>query len=290
MFRVLGSVFLLLALVVNGIPVRAEAQVSGNPLVSQGEALYDDLRYEEALQTLSAALIRAGNAPADLQQIYRLLALTYFALSKQEEAEGAFRSLLALDGGFEFGREVAPRFREFFAQVRARWESEGRPGRPAPASVSIAHTSPAQAMLEQQVVLEASVTDPDSRVASMVLAYRQGVQSVLHRLDMERVASGFVATLPAESVRPPLVEYYIEALDRGGLPIASRGDVLAPLRIAVPEPRSSESVFTKWWFWTGAAVLVAGAAVGTWYLVDGSNSSGGSDNRATLIVRIDGAQ
>lgn len=58
---------------------------------------------------------------------------------------------------------------------------------------------------------------------------------------------------------------------RGGrIPTASpwppAGDAFAPLRVVVPEaPRAS--ITSRWWFWTGAAVLVAGAVVGTYFLV-----------------------
>jgi hypothetical protein len=44
------------------------------------------------------------------------------------------------------------------------------------------------------------------------------------------------ATIPSSAVSPPLVEYYLQGFDKGGLPIVSRGDAGAPLRVAVPEP------------------------------------------------------
>jgi hypothetical protein len=64
-------------------------------------------------------------------------------------------------------------------------------------------------------------------------------------------------TVPAEVVRPPLVEYYLEAVDSNGLPLQARGDAFAPLRIAVPEPGG-----IPWWVWVGGGVLVAGAITG----------------------------
>ncbi|MEI8258345.1 MAG: hypothetical protein WCJ30_21935, partial [Deltaproteobacteria bacterium] len=66
----------------------------------------------------------------------------------------------------------------------------------------------------------------------------------------------FSATVPAESVRPPLVEYYFEAVDANGVPVQARGDAFAPLRIAVPEPGG-----IPMWVWpVGGAVLAAGIA------------------------------
>src|SRR5690606_9407981 len=139
---------------------------------------YDDLRFEEALQTLSAALVRSGNTAEQQAQIYRYLALTYLALDRQEEAAGAWRSMLAIDPGQEASSDMSPRFRQFFVRVREQWEAEGRPGRPPPAPVSISHRSPPQANRGEEVELSAQLDDPSGRVAGLVLAYRQGTSAV----------------------------------------------------------------------------------------------------------------
>lgn len=242
-----------------------------NPLIAQGREQADELRFEESIQTLSAALVRSGNSVDDRIEIYRLLALNYFVLNRPEEAEGAFRSLLALRPDAALGSEVAPRVREFFGEVRQRWEADGRPGvaqRPA-AAIRIEHRSPAERDPENAVTLQASVSDPDGRMSRLVLAYRQGTRAVYRRIDARRTPRGFTAVIPARDVRPPLVEYYFEAVDVNGVPLAARGDVAAPLRITVA---GGDSVLATWWFWTGAAVVVAGAVVLGIVL-----ASGGSD-------------
>ncbi|NOY93817.1 MAG: hypothetical protein GXP55_21760 [Deltaproteobacteria bacterium] len=265
----------------------AEAQRShhrrGNPLIQQGQSLYDDLRFEEGLQVLSAALIRAGNTPQDRVTIYRLLAFTYLALGREEEAAGAYQSLLAIEPEYEVGSDVSPRTRSFFERIRQQWEDAGRPGvsLAPPAPVEIRHRSPAQAERNQAVQLSASVDDPSGRVARLVLAYRQGTSDVFQRIETEPADGGFTATIPADDVSPPLVEYYFEALDAQGLPIAARGDVAAPLRIAVPEP--SHSVFRKWWFWTAAA-LVIGSAVTTAVVLSGGGGS--PTQQGTLLITV----
>src|SRR5690606_1020235 len=124
-----------------------------NPLIARGQQEYDELRFEEALQTLSAALVRSGNSQADQARIYRLLAFTYLALGREEEASGAYRSMLPLDPEFVPGEELAPRIREFFGQVRAQWEEEGRPGSGPPPPIDIAHRSPPRAERGSEVTL-----------------------------------------------------------------------------------------------------------------------------------------
>ena len=128
--------------------------------------------------------------------------------------------------------------------------------------MNIAHRSPPQAEREHEVTLTATLEDRDQRVATLVLAYRQGTSAVFQRLDMTRDADGsFTATIPASAVSPPLVEYYFEAIDAGGLPVAGRGDVAAPLRIAVPAPGGDITSEPGFWIAIGggALVLIGGA-------------------------------
>ncbi len=186
------------------------------------------------------------------------MALTYLSLGRSEEAEGAYRSLLGIEPEFDPGDNVSPRFREFFSGVRERWEADGRPGvaTAPPTPIEIVHASPAQADPGAEIPLTATIQDPQGRVSGLVLAYRQGTSDVFRRLDCDFRDGAFVAVIPGEDVAPPLVEYYFEAVDGAGLPVAARGDVAAPLRIAVEGP--SNSVLTKWWFWTIAVVVIGG--------------------------------
>lgn len=266
------------------LSLAAPALAQDNPLIARGEEEYGELRFEEALQTLSAALVRSGNSRADSARIYRLLAFTYLALGREEEASGAYRSMLPLDPEFVPGEEVSPRIREFFGQVRAEWESEGRPGSGPPPPVEIAHRSPPRADRGAEVTLSAEVQDPGGRVDRLVLAYRQGTEAVFNRLDTRLVDGSFVATIPGADVAPPLVEYYFEALDGQGLPIAARGDVAAPLRIAVPAPGGGINVLEEWWFWTLiGAVVVGGVVTG---VVLATMPTGGPQP-GTLIINVE---
>ena len=270
------------ALALTLMTVAAPAAAQDNPLIERGERQYRELRFEEALQTLSAALVREGNRDEDLAVIYRLLAFTYLALGREAEAAGAYRSMLPLDPDFEPGQEIAPRMREFFAEVRARWEGEGRPGSGPPPPVEIVHRSPAEAEPGAEVELRADVEDPAQRVAELVLAYRQGTDAVFERLAARRTGDGFRATIPGAAVAPPLVEYYFEALDGQGLPVAARGDVAAPLRIAVPEPGGG-SVLEEWWFWTIVGAVVVGGVVAGVVIADQASGP----QTGSLVVTVE---
>ncbi|MCS6857950.1 MAG: tetratricopeptide repeat protein [Sandaracinaceae bacterium] len=261
---------------------QAPSPQSTQELIRRGEAEYEDLRFDEALQTFSAALVRPGNGPEELSKIYYYLALTYLALGRKEEAEGAYRSLLGIKPDSVPGPELSPRFREFFNQVRARWEADGRPGLPPPAPVSIRHQLPKEAPRGTALGLEAQVEDPDRRVGSLVFAYRQGERAVFTRVEAERDPQGnYRVIIPGEAIKPPFFEYYIEALDAKGLPIASRGDVTTPLRILVPGQEGSliqEPLF--WILLGGGTALVVGGAVLIAVLSQSPN--------ATIVFTIDG--
>ncbi len=258
------------------VPVTASAQrarggtspSSQQNLLELGRGQFEDLRYEEAVQTLSAAIIRRGNTSASEIQIYELLALSYQALNRNDEAEGAYRLVLIRDQNHQLSSDIAPRIVEFFNGVKQRWEAEGRPGivqaqgsQAAPTAqvqpVTIEHRSPAQQTRNHSVPLTATVVDPGHRVARLVLAFRSGSRGLFRRMDAQSGAAGlYSATVPAESVRPPLVEYYFEAVDTNGVPMQARGDAFAPLRIAVPEPGG-----IPMWVWpVGGVVLAAGIA------------------------------
>ncbi len=264
----------------------AHAQTA--PLIRTGQEQYENLQYEEAIQTLSAAIIRRGNTPAQEVAIYQLLGLSYLALSRDEEAEGAFRLVLSRAPEHQLDASFAPRVREFFDRSRTRWVADGRPGvaqqnEPArePRPVQLEHRSPAQQRRGQSLGLSTTIVDPDRRAASVVLAYRAGSRGLFHRLNTAREAGRFSATVPADEVRPPVVEYYFEALDPNGIPVASRGDAFAPMRVLVPQ--DTTPIYARWWFWAGAAAVVAGVAVGSYFIF-----SGGDSAPAQLTISVTG--
>jgi len=229
--------------------------------------------------------VRTGNSSTQYATIYRLLAFTYHALRRPEEASGAYRSMLPLVPEYVPDESVSPRTREFFANVRTAWEEAGRPG-VATAGVQvtpieIGHRSPAEAERETEVPLSATIEDPSGVVASLVLAYRQGTDAVFTRLDTQLRPDGeYHATIPAADVAPPLVEYYFEALNAEGLPVAARGDVAAPLRIAVPD---GANILEAWWFWTIIGVIVVGGVVGGILIAD----SVSGPNTGTFVITVE---
>jgi len=260
--------------------------VADNRLLAEAIAKYDDLEYDEAIRRLSAALLVPGNTPEDNKKIYRYLGLSYLLLDRPEPATGAFRNLLVLEPDYRFDQETAPRIVEFFEQVRQQWEADGRPGiqeMPPPPlrPVRILHVVPESAERGEPLRLQSRIEDPDDQGRGVFLNYRTGSRGAFQRAPIPRSPAP-VATIPGSAVQPPTVEYFLEVVDQGGGTVATRGDAEAPLRVVVPGP--SGSILGKWWFWTGAAAVVAGAVVlGVVLSSDGGGPGPGPDD---VHVRI----
>jgi hypothetical protein len=250
-------------------PAFAQGTAKSVPtLIQRGAELFEDQAYEESIQTLSAALLRPGTSKQDKIEIYRLLAYNYITLRRNDEADAAVRGLLVLDESFNLPSSESPRFRDFFTATRKKWEEEGKPGkvdetRPVAVEkpVKITHSSPAQVEPNSTIQLTANVEDPGKRVGTVELAYRTGTKGKFVTVDGSYSKGVFRAQIPGTAVKPPLIEYYVLATDRDGLPLASRGGADSPLRIAVPEP--SGGVLSSPWFWVPVGVLVVGGAVAT---------------------------
>jgi hypothetical protein len=253
----------------------AHAQQRGSAprqdLITRGRNLFDDQQYEESTQTLSAALLRPNNTKEQKIEIYRLLAYNYITMNRKEEADGAVRGLLALDPEYSLPPSESPRFRDFFSNAKTKWEADGKPGlvkeeQAPPSAVTMAHTSPAQVDKGTDIPLSVQLSDPQHRAWSVKLLYRTGSKGKFESLDVSIVDGKGHATIPGSAVKPPLVEYYFEAYDTSSLPIASRGDAAAPLRVAVPDKGAGWVV----------PVVIGGGVVGVAALVLGGLAIGGA--------------
>jgi hypothetical protein len=251
----------------------AHAAVAQQDLVQRGRTLFDDQQYEESIQALSAALVSPSNTKAQKLEIYRLLALNYITLSRKDESESAVRGLLALQPDYTLPASESPRFRDFFAAVKQKWEAEGRPGlvqdTAAAAPIEMAHNSPAQATAHKQLDLSATLTDPAHHVVTAKLFYRHGSSGPFDEADATIDGDHVQASIPPQAVLPSVVEYYLQGFDKADQPIVSRGDSEAPLRVAVPDGAKAWVLPVA----IGSGVVVAALAIVGGVLLFGKSSS-----------------
>jgi tetratricopeptide (TPR) repeat protein len=270
----------------------APAPAQPQDLIAKGQSQFEEQQYEESIQTLSAALLRPSNTPAQKVEIYRLLALNYITLGRKDEAENAVRGLLVQQPDYEIPAKESPRFRDFFAQARTKWEAEGRPGivkdEPTQKPVLFKHGSPTQVDAGTTIELRGKLDDPDGRTGSVKLFYRSGSKGDFTEARADVDGANVRASIPGAAIKPPVVDYYFEVMDGGGAVITSRGDASAPLRIAVPESSSKGWVLPVA---IGGSVLGAAAIVGVLALAgvfksSSSGGPGGGPGTSTVSVSV----
>jgi hypothetical protein len=273
-------------------PKAAPAKPSStSTLLDRAQSLFDDQHYEESIQTLSGALVRPGNTQDEKNSVLKLLAFNYIAMgNKEAEADAAVRAIYVNQESYELPKGESPRFRDFFKKTKAAWISEGKPGQtssgtapPSESTIKITYSPPAQVDPNASVKIEGKIEeDPDARVVSVELAVKSGPNGKFQEKPLVFSMGSFRGEIAPTSVQPPLVEFYILALDKDGLPLASRGDVDAPLRIAVPEPK--RSVFVSPAFWIPVTAVVVVGAVLTGVLV--ATVGKGKPNVTTATIKI----
>jgi hypothetical protein len=269
-------------------PSLAQKKATVATLIKKGQTFFDEQRYDESIQTLSAALLRPGIAKQEKVQVYTLLAYNYIVLNRNEEADGAVRGLLVLDPEYKLPETESPRFRDFFEKVRKEWNDEGRPGfepggelQVSPSKAKIVHAAPDSVDDGASVALSGSVEDPDQKVSELKLFYRKSSKDKYTNVAVTVTEGKFSAQIPGASVSPPLVEYYIEARDTGGLPVATRGDADNPLRIAVT---GDAGVAGSPALWVPLAIGVAAAIAVTVPVVLFATGELGGESDVTISV------
>ncbi|MBL8744709.1 MAG: hypothetical protein JNK04_26550, partial [Myxococcales bacterium] len=205
-------------------------------LVQRAQAMFDDQKYEESIQTLSGVVVRSDATKEERIEAHKLLAFNHIALGNTEAADALIRAIYVTDESFELPKNESPKFREFFEKTKKAWEAEGKPGqatgeKPAEKPIIVKHTPAAQVEKGTVVSIEGTVEDPDVRVEKVELFYRTGAKGKFVELSLAYSMGGFRGKIPAAAVEPPLVEYYVLALDKAGLPVATRGDADTPLRL-----------------------------------------------------------
>lgn len=258
-------------------PATKDTKSNVTSLIQRGTELFDDAEYEQSIQTLSAALLKPGSTKEEKVEIYRLLAYNYIVLKRNDEADAAVRGLLVLDESYQLPSSESPRFRDFFKATREKWEAEGKPGREKPDAqvekvVRIRHQSPAQIPPGSTLKLTGRVEDPAGRVHEMTLAYRSGTEGKFVWGTVKYTLGEFEAEIPKTAVKSPFVEYYLQAIDKGGLPVTSRGDATTPLRVVVPAPEK-KSVLSSPAFWIPVGLVVVGGGVAATYFLLQQRSS-----------------
>ncbi len=225
-----------------------------DPLLRRGAALFDTLDFENARAMYERALSVRLGTPDEVVEAYMGLGLCDATLGDDDKAKQSFLKALAIkpDARIE-GADISPRQRAPFDAARA--EARGRP------AIRVDHVPPRAfppgAAVKLKVIVD---NDWQQHVAGVRLELRRPQE------PWEEVAAG--GQSPFELTTPALgagqVEYYVQAIDARGSPIALWKSPEAPHRVGITDVVVEETpVYKKPWLWAAVAgVVAAGVAAG----------------------------
>ncbi|MDO9021841.1 MAG: hypothetical protein Q8S73_30475 [Deltaproteobacteria bacterium] len=277
-------VALVIALCVAGAPSAAQAQEGdARALFQRGVQLLEDARFAEAASSLERSL-----AVREVPPVLYNLALAYRGVGAYLRAIETFERFLAVAGPREPLRRDAT---TIIGDLRAAIGGVRLVVRGAPTEVRVDERVIGSADLDTTLRL-----DPGRHVFE---ARRAGHRPTLRALTLAPGASAEVTLDAAESPLPATLEVtvnvdaatvVVDGRPRGRerfelapgvhvLEVSAPGHVgdhreldLAPGRDehVVVTLANRPSVLTRWWFWTGAAVVVTGLVVGGVVLLSGT--------------------
>jgi tetratricopeptide (TPR) repeat protein len=252
---------------------------TGNPAIDAGIAQYNDLEYELAVQTLTAALAQQGLTVAELTEGYKHLGLSLVAIGQDDSAREAFKKLIESAPTFELPRTENPRALDLFAEVK-------RSLKRASAKITLS-TSPVRPRNGAAIDVSAVVDDADATVTRVVVHHRvRGQRSYSSVIALPAADGRYDARIPGTFVLPPGVEYYVTAEGDDGHVFGQQGSADSPLMVAVEAADGGTPIYGKWWFWAGLGGLALASAAVVLVL-----AGGGGDNPpdgADITITVDG--
>jgi lipoprotein-anchoring transpeptidase ErfK/SrfK len=250
-------------------PASGSSSLSAAPVdVETAEQLYAKLDYEQANAVAERVVKKTGLTHDQLVRAYRVLAVTYAVLDKEEQARDAFLQLLTYDADYQADPNLGPKVNTPFAEARGSFRSlPSKPGIEVAATISTGGGN-----------LRVTTRDPTRIVKKVVVGYRwtsSGEYTITQLNQNEAVAAVEVSPAPAGRTR---LDFYVQALDERDNAVLEAGNANVP-KSAFAEAGArgggagggggkdgkSEggSVFSSPVFWliAGAAVVGGGTAL-----------------------------
>ncbi|MEZ4263928.1 MAG: hypothetical protein R3B36_32845 [Polyangiaceae bacterium] len=232
--------------------------------VETAEQLYAKLEYEAANAVAERVVKKNGLTHDQLTRAYRVLAVTYAVLEKEDQAKEAFIQLLTYDPEYQADPNLGPKVSGPFQEARGFWRAQPvKPKLEVSAQVSREGGS-----------LRVVTRDPTKIVKKVQVGWRWTPTGDFATSEVEARGTASVEVEAAPSGRTRL-DFYAQALDERDSVVFESGNPFAPKSAfaqggvaggAGPgngKKTEGGSVFSSPIFWllTGAAVVGGGAAV-----------------------------
>ena len=224
--------------------------------IARGQKLFDEQEYAGAIQTLAPVTRDARATRSQRLRALELIALSQFIRNDRGAARATFERILDIDPGYQLrDTSGSPQLRAFFDALKKQLV----PGFDPNAGADLEHAAPTAATAGKPLELEVRVTR--GNVFDLIVATRRRGELSYHLspLTPKGDTKWRARLTPSPSSKPYVLEYYVEARDAGGAPIARIAAPDQPLEIALAAGGSDAKRpwFTRWYVITGAVVLGA---------------------------------
>ncbi len=252
-------------------PARADEHTQAE--LRQAEHAYASMDYEQALKIANKLSNQRGLNHEELVRVTRLLVLSYTVLGNEEAARASAIQLLMYEPTLKPAQAASPRMQEPFKIAQMYWKEQSQvPGLDTSAEVSV--TEPG--------AIRVTVRDPSSVVRRLVVGYRWGASGAFNTSDMKTSGNVGELSIPQSPSGTARLDYYVQALDARDNVVFESGSVASPKTVLVAATRHAAesggalganstgqggSIFASPLFWVASALVVAGGAVGSYFLL-----------------------
>jgi hypothetical protein len=235
--------------------------------VETAEQLYARLDYDKANEVAERVVKQRNLSHDQLVRAYRVLAVTYAILDKEEAARDAFLRLLVSDPDYSVDTNLGPKVSTPFVEARGHFRS--LPSKPGMEVVANIRSDGGQ--------LRITMRDPTKVAKKVTIGYRW-TSSGDYSVSQIGVGDATVEVAPAPQGRTRL-DFYATALDERDNAVFEAGNPQVPKSSFVetgprpgpgpiPGPRAEKgggSIFSSPVFWVIAGAAVAGGGTALFF-------------------------
>jgi hypothetical protein len=235
--------------------------------VEAAEQAYANLDYAEANKLADRAVKQRGLTHDQLVRAYRILALTYASLDKEQQSKDAFVLVLAFDPEYQADPNLGPKVQGPFFEAKGFWRAQA--AKPGIEATPIVRPKEAGS-------LRVVTRDPLRLVKKLNVGYRWGAAGEM-TVKSQGPADIVNVDVPEGPSGVTRFDYFAQGLDERDNVVFEAGSATSPKTTAVEPERTAstgsqaqegKSIFASPWFWTAVGVVVVGAvATGTYFAV-----------------------
>ncbi len=245
-----------------GAPPKKEPPPPPPADADTAEQLYAKLDFEGANGVAERVIKKTGLSHQDLVRVYRVLAITYAVLDKEDQSREAFQQLLAYDPEFTVDANLGPKVSTPFSEARGYWRAlPQKPGIETAVAVRVGEAG----------TIRVTTRDP-SKMVKKVNVGQRWASSGDYQTSTIAVGDGVQVEVPAAPAGKTRLDYYVQALDEREDVVLEAGSKDVP-KTAFAEakgygdkPKDKGGFLGSTTFWVIAgAVVIAGAATGGYF-------------------------